>query len=497
MKKDLPNFSKKVIILFALFLALIIGLFLTLSTRVEAKICEGISDTQCGVECNANLQNCTCTNTDWQDVAFTACERNGKAPQYTCTGSSGATGTLCGDIGAWTFCYPVKCQAKKVKDPLSNLCEFQYKYLPQQCNAADRSEDFRTNINNKEFAVPASGGGGGTGDTQNATKGHILSGTCSASSFNGVDPKTACPSGGWYKTCCVVNAGGEQTGELAHSVNGICPAGSNPTAPGVTSCTGEAPPPPKNGGGNGGGGEYKYGNCGYDPHPNCPANACKKSGWWDGTGEPNNGNCDCFVSPTTGQTVCWFDRTKWQLGCGQGDPAKPKLTYPGNGATQVPLSLTFDWQKFKVGDQLPENPKLPSKDCNFKTDDGKGELNCWGYICAQGSFGVAGNKRFYEVQFRKKGESVWNTLVRLQGDANGDPATQFAYTIAEEGKYQWRIKAFWEVQVCGLGGCSPVQGSTFSPTWDFTAGFPSAWWQVKDADIQNYPVMLSSKIGRE
>src|SRR3989344_299426 len=79
----------------------------------------------------------------------------------------------------WTFRYATRC--KVCLGGFEPDCNFDYEYDYNNCNTEDRCY------------------GSDTGASGYDPAGRILSGRCSASSYDGSDPNSACISGGQYK----------------------------------------------------------------------------------------------------------------------------------------------------------------------------------------------------------------------------------------------------------------------------------------------------------
>ncbi len=180
----------------------------------------------------SNPSNCTAGGVNYSNCA------NGPiiVPDSYCGGSSPQNRCVTSGSDIWTFYFDAKCIGVHSEDARGqSICSYTYEWKQQNCSAADRCED--PSVGN----IPGSAGGaGGTGSN---TSGHVLAGKCVESAYDGRDPKTACVSGGWYKTCCSANGSYPVTACSA----GTCPNGRITTA-GVTSCSDltptTTPPPP-------------------------------------------------------------------------------------------------------------------------------------------------------------------------------------------------------------------------------------------------------------
>lgn len=111
----------------------------------------------------------------------------------------------------WRFYYAARCIASPIGP--GPACDFSYEYEYNNCDTSDRCY------------------GSDTGASGYDSAGRVIPGICSASSYDGVNPNSACVSGGWYKQCCSSGLYYPTT----YCSAGICPAGQI-TSAGTTSC---------------------------------------------------------------------------------------------------------------------------------------------------------------------------------------------------------------------------------------------------------------------
>ena len=107
------------------------------------------------------------------------------SPLNLCNSIYGPPQNSCNQAGDWNFEYAISCKICNKFMVVEPACHLDYVYQTTTCSVADR--------------CLGSNAGGGTG--YNA-EGKIAAGNCDASHYDGVNPITACVSGGWYKTCC-------------------------------------------------------------------------------------------------------------------------------------------------------------------------------------------------------------------------------------------------------------------------------------------------------
>jgi len=79
----------------------------------------------------------------WVDAPMSDCESHIGSPANTCCRSSSCSGTKCGTISKWQYCYAYACCAtlsqKCTHAPYQPECyyDFYYNYRYSQCSAAD------------------------------------------------------------------------------------------------------------------------------------------------------------------------------------------------------------------------------------------------------------------------------------------------------------------------------------------------------------------------
>ncbi|MCL5439026.1 MAG: hypothetical protein M1268_03485, partial [Patescibacteria group bacterium] len=184
----------------------------------------------------------------------------------------------------WTFQYANGCQmCLDLGNP--GQCTYNYTYTYVQCSTQDRCY------------------GSNTGASGYDAQGRVLPGICSAGSYNGSDPNSACVSGGWYKTCCSPGGGYPTT----YCSGGTCPAGQI-TAANVTSCY--TPPAATN-----------------TPTPTSgPSCNCSYTQSCTTGGQPGTQTCSGILS---GGTCVWDSSGKCAPNCGTCNPnAGPTPTSP-------------------------------------------------------------------------------------------------------------------------------------------------------------------------
>lgn len=175
-----------------------------------------------------------------------------------CAQESGCS-SPCGNVPIWAFCYAKSCEITSLGPDFGFSATVVYQY--NQCNTEDRCFGATTGASGFDGA------------------GRIIPGICSASSFNGTDPNTACISGGHYKQCCTNPSPGYTPATACSS--GVCPSGFK-TSAGDTTCDNPiATPAP--------GPKYK-----------CSGTACVRD---DAAGGFTTSNCDnkcgtCETAPT-------------------------------------------------------------------------------------------------------------------------------------------------------------------------------------------------------
>ena len=196
-----------------------------------------------------------------------------------------------------------------------------------------------------------------------------------------------------------------------------------------------------------------------------------------GYADPNNYCHKCLrfnnigngTSANTGPEA-WC--TDWDLTCGEGGPAKPRTKYPPDGFPVVEdQPVILSWYSFgegfkeKCGEKLPSShPKWENCNGTWKWDSpaqcisqyeggGSSDRDCWGYVCAKGSFGIPTDWRYYEVFIKKPGEADFSSLCKITGIPNpSKPDLGWVQTIPEEkkscsflpdrpGEYQWYVRA--------------------------------------------------------
>lgn len=177
-----------------------------------------------------NSSTNTCKGTSATDCT-TFDEATGQPiPLSTCQTNTGQPPppNVCFQV-PWTFQYTV-CEACPIPAVVGDRCTFDYQFKTNACDSNDRCFGATTGGTGFDPAGPGSQDGG-----------RVVPGICSASSFDGTNPQSACISGGWYKTCCSV--GGNYPTTSCSS--GVCPQGQI-TLANVTTCTTAAatPPPP-------------------------------------------------------------------------------------------------------------------------------------------------------------------------------------------------------------------------------------------------------------
>ncbi len=128
-----------------------------------------------------------------------------------CTTLGGLTQNNYCNTSTWTFTYAYACQ---VCGATFGLCSFSYQYQYQTCNVTDSCTNVWPYLN---------------------------PGICSASSYNGINPTSACVIGGTvYKTCC--NSSSLDGACWGGSYTGTCPSGTTTVICGVSSCSGISAP---------------------------------------------------------------------------------------------------------------------------------------------------------------------------------------------------------------------------------------------------------------
>jgi hypothetical protein len=157
------------------------------------------------------------------------------SPLNLCNSIYGPPQNSCNQAGDWNFEYATSCLICNKLTIAGPACNLYYVYQTTICSAADR--------------CLGSDAGGGTG--YNA-EGKIAAGNCDASHYDGVNPITACVSGGWYKTCCktqnsqitnqTVACKGQGPGISLCSANGGVTYTSPTTPPAGNGCPTPVPP---------------------------------------------------------------------------------------------------------------------------------------------------------------------------------------------------------------------------------------------------------------
>lgn len=188
--------------------------------------------------------------------------------------------------------------------------------------------------------------------------------------------------------------------------------------------------------------------------------------------------------------------TDFQLDCGAGSPARPRLKSPANAATiSEAQSVALSWYAF--GEGLPEKcgesiaGNWPSwEDCHGEvhwnntpakcisevgvSGGNAGDRDCWGYVCARGSLGIPPAWRFYKVLVKGPADGDFREVCSLReipnppGVGQGLPAekTSCLFTPLAGGNYQWFVRAGYSTAT--QGGIyvnqtdSPISSFTFS-----------------------------------
>lgn len=168
------------------------------------------------VKASYNAGTGKCVDDGIETITYASvCSQNGAS------GNNNPAQCIRAGSAIWTFDYTV-CRVRSAENPqFPDKCEFNYAYETATCSSVDRC--YGSSV-------------GGTGDD---ASGRVIPGLCVESAFDGINPQSACPSGGWYKTCC--SSGGDYPTTACS--NGSCPSGQITTA-GTISCNTSAPPPP-------------------------------------------------------------------------------------------------------------------------------------------------------------------------------------------------------------------------------------------------------------
>ncbi len=136
----------------------------------------------CGLICYPSCPYFSWVETDMGDCSAMADE------SICCTASGGCSGTACGNVSQWTWCYKSGCQ-KIANISIPGACLFRYRYSYSNCGATDTC-----------LGSP-----------------YLYAGQCSSS---------GCTVGGRYKVCC--NADGTVDGNCnGGQFTGTCPSGTS------------------------------------------------------------------------------------------------------------------------------------------------------------------------------------------------------------------------------------------------------------------------------
>jgi len=165
--------------------------------------------------------------------------------------------------------------------------------------------------------------------------------------------------------------------------------------------------------------------------------------------------------------------TSFQIDCGAGKPAKPRLKSPFGGsrvAEDNPLTLMW----YAYGEGLPERCGEFLEDTWKKWEDCRGvvhwnsqaqcipevgngenagDRSCWGYVCPRGQFGIPSQWRFYQVLVKRPGEDDFQEVCNIEEIPNPSvvggtiPSQKVSceFTLQNPGFYSWKVKAGYAV----------------------------------------------------
>lgn len=187
--------------------------------------------------------------------------------------------------------------------------------------------------------------------------------------------------------------------------------------------------------------------------------------------------------------------TNFDLTCGGGKPAKPRIKSPTNNLSfNAGSSVNLSWYAFGEGLKSGCAEKLESdwpswQDCNgqtyygkpaqcvLETDSNATDRSCWGYTCAKGSFGIPADWRFYTVFAKHSSETNYHQVCHLTNIPNTSTSLGWGGSLPndksscnfipdKQGSYQWYVRAGYSVNTAGgvsvMGSDSEISSFTIS-----------------------------------
>jgi len=159
----------------------------------------------------------------------------------------------------------------------------------------------------------------------------------------------------------------------------------------------------------------------------------------------------------------------WNPACGNSSPKAPRLKIP-NGTilsySSASTEVTLNWFAYQEGGGNPD-------DCEANPAQGDAQYNCWGYVCARGSFDVYPGERHYSVFVKEPNESDFKQIctvdnipnISQQGGGMYDKTKCSFRPSGTSGTYQWKVRAYY---VIARAGESPFVNSSDSAVGTFT-----------------------------
>lgn len=166
--------------------------------------------------------------------------------------------------------------------------------------------------------------------------------------------------------------------------------------------------------------------------------------------------CEAFHDPPMilgngQQCYCCYDAA-----CGHGRPFPPRLKSAGGNSFPLGQKILLSWYAYG---------ETPGQDnCGVQAGNIPDPMygNCWGYLCARGTFGIPVGWRYYQVFVKGPGGSDFQKI--CQPNSIPDPATQglglsegktgCAFNPGVAGEYQWYVKAGYQDPGTSFGDTS-------------------------------------------
>lgn len=206
--------------------------------------------------------------------------------------------------------------------------------------------------------------------------------------------------------------------------------------------------------------KFGYGCCLQDKC-GCNPSACSIScGYRDNNVICNA--CEKFINHSP-----WCE---WDDKCGNKSPFPPRLKTEDGKAISLGEGLKLSW--FAYGEGAGDN-------CGVQADNIANPTfgNCWGYVCAQRTFGIPNNWRYYsifvkgpnDIDFQKKQKINNIPNPKIYGQGLGDSYASYTLTPDISGIYEWYVRAGYNPGTGYQEGFSDSAHRTFtvtgSPTW--------------------------------